>query len=161
MPDIETTLHGAVDLAKLTRPVMRIARDMAEKERRRLTRSANKTHKALLPIEDESEERFIREDAYDRAYCALEYYEDVYSRLPTLGIPVTPGNEILADLSRRCLNVNPVFGMRHIVDAYNDQHDIGTRCVYCNKIIPPTSKRGRSKKYCSASCRQRAYRQRK
>lgn len=162
MKDLVKIKFGNIDLNKLTKPVMALAMQKAEQERKRLEARVKKLENKLLPIEDESEERFRREEAYDKAYCQLEEYDDdpIYT-LSRLGIAPSRGNLLLAELSRTYLKVNPKYGIKCIMEAYNEYYDIGRKCAYCRKTIPPSSRKGRTKNYCCDACRQKAYRQRK
>lgn len=161
MQDLTKTKYGKIDLNKLKKPVLNVAIEKANKERQRLKRQLTKLEKKLLPDDDESAEQFKRAKEYDKAYCTMEEYDyDPIFTLPCLEISPSRGNQLLAELSKVYLKVNPKYGIKIIVEAYNDYYQIGQKCAYCGKTIPPSSKKGRTKKYCSDACRQKAYRER-
>jgi len=154
--------HNKIDLNKLTKPVLELATKKADKLREDTKKKVERLEKRLLPVEDESEERFRREEAYEKVYVKYEGLDDdPYYTLEGFNIPATEMNVLLAGLSRKYLKMNPKYGIPIIKGAYQEYYGTGRRCAYCGKIIPPSTGQGRTKKYCSDRCKQRAYRERK
>ena len=86
-------------------------------------------------------------------YDAEKYFEEY-------NIADKRGNRLLADMSRKYLNVNPKDGIRIFKEAYDEYHGASTKCARCGKQIPGYGGSGRLRKYCSDKCKQRDYRAR-
>ncbi|RLF45814.1 MAG: hypothetical protein DRN17_01775 [Thermoplasmata archaeon] len=152
-----------IDLNKLyVKPVINLAKKKADKLREDTKKKVERLEKRLLPVEDESEERFRREEAYEKVYVKYEELDDdPYYTLEGFNIPATEMNVLLAGLSRNYLKMNPKYGIPILKEAYHEYYGTGRKCAYCGEVIPPGSGKGRTKRYCNNRCRQRAYRARK
>ena len=150
-----------IDLNKFTKPVIKIAIDKATKLKKKQQKKVKALNNNLLPIEDESEERFKRDEKYG---IEFEVWEEMnYLPYDTSDINLVPNDDIVKKwewLSCGYLILNPKYSVPLIKDAYDEYYNSKMmKCAYCGRKFPQL-KKGRTKKYCSASCKQKAYRTR-
>jgi hypothetical protein len=125
-----------IELNKLTRPVL----DLAIKKADMAKRKASKTGASNL------------RKPFDNYSRKIENMQP--SQVPE------DHNLLLRWLAIRYLKINSIFGAKLIIQAYNEYYNIGTKCLICKKSFSAKHE-GRKAKYCSDSCRQKAYRCRK
>jgi len=146
-----------IELDRLIWHVLEKAMDKAEshkkefinKKREELSRA--KTEEDVEAIEEKYKEIF--EEEYDISFNGIKPDKIV--------VPINPDSDILEYLSRKYLYMHPKHGIKMIIEAYNEYYNIGRKCAYSGKTIPPSSRKGRTKKYYSNKYKQRAYRERK
>jgi len=124
-------------------------KEIIRKKERELSKA--KTEEDVEAIEEKYKEIF--DGVYDISLIGVKPDKIVVS--------INPDSDILGYLSRKYLYMHPKYGIKMIIEAYNEYYSIGRKCAYCGKTIPPSSRQGRTKKYYSNKYRQRAYRERK
>jgi len=146
-----------IELDKLIWHVLEKAMDKAESHKKELIKkkkrelSRAKTEEDIKAIEEKYKKIF--DEVYDTSLIGVKPDKIV--------VPTNPDSDILEYLSREYLCIHPKYGIKIIVEAYNEYYNIGRKCVYSGKTIPPSSRYGRTKKYYSNKYKQRAYRERK
>jgi len=142
---------------KLIWQVLEKAMDKAESHKKELIKkkkielSKAKTEEDVKAIEEKYKKIF--DEVYDTSLTGVKPDKIV--------IPTNPDSDMLEYLSRKYLYMNPKYGIKIIIEAYNEYYDTGGKCAYCGRTLPPSGGQGRTKKYCSDRCKQRAYRERK
>jgi len=142
---------------KLIWHVLRKAMDKAESHKKKFI---NKKRKELSRAKTEEDVEAI-EEKYKEIFGEIYDISLIGVKPDKIVIPTNPDSDILEYLSRKYLYMNPKYGIKIIIEAYNEYYGTGGKCAYCGRTLPPSGGQGRPKKYCSNSCKQKAYRERK
>lgn len=157
MNNVVKTKYGNIDLNKLTTPVLELAQQKAEAcKRKMVAKRARQEAKAQTDADYRRLERKWNKkfnEVYDLSLVDDRAAAEASKRLS--GDP----EELLGYFSKRHLYMKPQEGIRILQAAYNQTYNIGKKCKQCGKIIPPSSRLGRTKEYCSNACRQKHSRQ--
>ncbi len=157
MKNIVKTKYGNIDLNKLTTSVLELAQQKAEAYKRKMVaKRARQEAKAQTDADYRRLERKWNKkfnEVYDLSLVDDRAAAEASKRLS--GDP----EELLEYLSKRHLYMKPQEGIRILQAAYNQTYNIGKKCIQCGKIIPPSSRLGRTRKFCSNACKQKHHRQ--
>jgi len=142
---------------KLIWHVLRKAMDKAESHKKKFI---NKKRKELSRAKTEEDVEAI-EEKYKEIFGEIYDISLIGVKPDKIVIPTNPDSDMLEYLSRKYLYIHPKYGIKIIVEAYNEYYNIGRKCTYSGRTLPPSSRRGRPRKYYSNKYKQRAYRERK